>query len=56
MGISIASPGAQAATSGIAAAGSNDVALQAQVDASQSAIVAALFGSLGLGTKTNTTA
>ncbi len=54
MGISINGLGSLADAGATSPAANIGTALQAQIDTSQSAEVSALFGSLGLGTHTNT--
>ena len=56
MGISIGQPGAVADPSGNGASLAISIPLQAQVQSAQTSAVEALFGSIGLGTKTNTLA
>jgi len=56
MGLTIAGATAFADSSGSSAAVAIDSALQAQVATAQVAAVNALFGSIGLGANTNTSA
>jgi hypothetical protein len=56
MGITISGASAQNDAGGTAAAAPISTTLQASVQAAQSASVEALFGSVGLGLKVNTTA